>query len=245
MSTHSVLQYLVTAPIPHVAICSSAAFSATLTASLLPFVQTTTLLSADSMEETPKNAWLFGGQQISQDLLNKIAPSGMLPHKLTLKEGALVVLLRNMHGAHGQANGTRMPIRKIHSRVIEAEIVTGGSIGKVVFIPRINSNPTGTALAFKFRRRQFPLRSAFGMTINKAQGQTLHCPAFICPLIASLMVNCMWPRLGSGLKFNVPCEWSSSVALRQGQRPRRSLCQERCSQGAAVAVMRVKRQCCM
>ena len=77
------------------------------------------------MEETPENARLFGGQQISQDLLKKIAFSGMPPHKLTLKEGAPVMLLRNMHGAHGQANGTRMPIRKIHSRVIEAEIVTG------------------------------------------------------------------------------------------------------------------------
>ena len=105
------------------------------------------------MEETPENARLFGGQQISQDLLNKIAPSGMPPHKLTLKEGAPVMLLRNMHGARGQANGTRMLICKIHSRVIKAEIVTGCSIGEVVFIPHINSNPTDTALPFKFRRR--------------------------------------------------------------------------------------------
>ena len=70
----------------------------------LPFVQAATFLSADPKEETPENAWLFGGQQISQDLLNKIAPSGMPPHKLTLKEGAPVMLLRNMHGAHGQAS---------------------------------------------------------------------------------------------------------------------------------------------
>ena len=49
----------------------------------------------------------------------KIAPSGMLPHKLTLKEGAPVMLLRNMRGAHGQANGTRMLILKIQSHVIK------------------------------------------------------------------------------------------------------------------------------
>ena len=74
----------------------------------LPLVQETIFLSADSMEETPENARLFGGQQISQDLLNKITPSGMPPHKLTLQEGAPVMLLRNMYGAHmdGQANGT-------------------------------------------------------------------------------------------------------------------------------------------
>ena len=109
-------------------------------------------------------------------------PGCFVPHdKLTLKEGAPVMLLRNMHGAHGQANGTRMLIRKIHLRVIEAEIVTGCSIGKVVFIPCINSNPTDTALPFKFRRRQFPLRPAFGMTINKAQGQTLRMAGLYLP----------------------------------------------------------------
>ena len=105
------------------------------------------------MEETPENARLFGGQQISQDLLNKVAPSGMPPHKLTLKESAPVRLLRNMHGARGEANGTRMLIRKIHSHVIKAEIVTGCSIGEDVFIPHINFNSTDTALPFKFRRR--------------------------------------------------------------------------------------------
>ena len=41
----------------------------------------------------------------NQDLLHKIAPSGMLPHELTLKEGAPVMLLKNMH-VRGQANGT-------------------------------------------------------------------------------------------------------------------------------------------
>ena len=133
------------------------------------------------MEETPEKARLFGGQQSSQDYLNKIAPSGMPPHKLTLKEGAPVMLLRNMHGARGQANGTRMLIRKIHSRVIKAEIVTGCSIEKIVFLPCINSSPTDSAFPFKFKRRQFPLRPAFAMTINKAQGQTLRMAGMYLP----------------------------------------------------------------
>ena len=55
------------------------------------------------MKETPESARLFGGQQLCQDLLNKIAPSGMPPHKLTLKKGAPVMLLRNICGACGQA----------------------------------------------------------------------------------------------------------------------------------------------
>ena len=38
------------------------------------------------------------------------------------------------------------------------------------------------------------------------------------------------------------CVTTSSYISDTGQRPRRSLCQERCSQGAAVAMIRVKRQ---
>ena len=76
---------------------------------------------------------------------------------------------------------------KIHSCVIEAEIVSGCSIGKVVYIPCINSYPTETPLPFKFRRMQFPLRPAFAMTINKLvlRHRTRPCAwlAFICPVI--------------------------------------------------------------
>ena len=65
--------------------------------------------------------------------------------------------------------------------MIEAELVTGCNIGKVVFIPRINSNPTNSALPLTFRRRHFPLRPAFAMTINKAQGQTLRMAGLYLP----------------------------------------------------------------
>ena len=161
------------------------------------------------MEETPENAALFGGQQISQDLLNKVAASGMPPHKLTLKEGAPVMLLRNMHGVRGQANGTRLVVRKIHSRVIEAQIVTGCSIGKVVYIPRINSTNTDSALPFKFKRRQFPLRPAFALTINKSQGQTLRKAGLFLPTqcFSHGQLYVAKTRVGASdaLKMVVPC----------------------------------------
>ena len=156
-------------------------------ATLLPMIQATTLLSADSMEETPEMVGCLVGNKPPKVCSVR---SGMPPHKLTLKDGAPVMLLRNMHGAHGQANGTRMLICNTHLRVIEAEIVTGCSIGKVVCIPRINTNPANSALPLTFRRRHFPLRPAFAMTINKAQSQTLRMAG--CPLSVSPMVSCMW-----------------------------------------------------
>jgi len=45
--------------------------------------------------------------------------------------------------------------------------------GNVLFIPRIPLSPTDAGLSFTLRRRQFPVRPAFAMTINKAQGETL------------------------------------------------------------------------
>jgi ATP-dependent DNA helicase PIF1 len=49
----------------------------------------------------------------------------------------------------------------------------GTHIGQRVFIPRITLIPSDTDLPFELRRRQFPIRVAFAMTINKAQSQTL------------------------------------------------------------------------
>jgi ATP-dependent DNA helicase PIF1 len=58
--------------------------------------------------------------------------------------------------------------------IIDVEIATGPNKGKRVFIPHLSITPSDTEkMPFTLRRRQFPLRPAFAMIINKAQGQTL------------------------------------------------------------------------
>ena len=64
-----------------------------------------------------------------------------------------------------------MTVRKLFSHVIEATILTGCAKGENVFIPRIPLIPTD--MPFDFKRLQFPIRLAFAMSINKAQGQSL------------------------------------------------------------------------
>src|SRR5205809_5163514 len=95
-------------------------------------------------------------------------------HELKLKIGASVILLRNLSPSIGLCNGTRLRVARISQRVIECEILAGKHAGNMVFIPRIPLSSSSTAdLRFDFQRTQFPLRLAFAITINKAQGQTL------------------------------------------------------------------------
>jgi ATP-dependent DNA helicase PIF1 len=106
------------------------------------------------------------------EFLNSLSMSRVPPHTLTLQEGCLVILLRNMPG--GLANGTRLIMVKLMQHIIDAEIATGPDKGRRVFIPRLSITPSDTErMPFTLHRRQFPLRSAFAITINKAQGQTL------------------------------------------------------------------------
>ena len=97
----------------------------------------------------------------------------MPSHKLTLKVGAPVFLLRNINNKKGLCNGTRRILIHIGDRVLKVEIITGSHIGEEVLIPRIVLLYDETKLSFTLRRRQFPIRLCYAITINKSQGQSL------------------------------------------------------------------------
>jgi ATP-dependent DNA helicase PIF1 len=91
---------------------------------------------------------------------------------LTLQEGCPVILLRNMPS--DLANGTQLIVVKLMHHIIDAEIATGPNKGRRIFIPCLSITPSDTErMPFTLRQQQFPLRPAFAITINKAQGQTL------------------------------------------------------------------------
>jgi ATP-dependent exoDNAse (exonuclease V) alpha subunit len=91
-----------------------------------------------------------------------------------LKIGVPIMLLRNLDPSRGLCNGTMLIVTQLTGRVIEGEIITGKAIGSKVYIPRIVTTSTQSKWPFKLRRRQFPVRVSYAMTINKSQGQTLN-----------------------------------------------------------------------
>jgi hypothetical protein len=119
------------------------------------------------------------------EYLNEIN-CGTLPlAKLELKIGCPVMVLKNLDAANGVCNGSRGILTRFGNRVLEVRLLTGQHAGKTVFIPRVANQPGEDENAFRFTRRQFPIRVCFSMTINKSQGQSvkfvgldLRSPAF-------------------------------------------------------------------
>ena len=81
--------------------------------------------------------------------------------------------LRNLNASRGLCNGTRLVVRNISKNVLDCEILTGNKVGRRVFIPKINLEPSDTGYNFTFRRLQFPVKLSYSMTIHKSQGQSL------------------------------------------------------------------------
>ncbi|KAM0887151.1 hypothetical protein ACQ4PT_029235 [Festuca glaucescens] len=107
------------------------------------------------------------------EVLNAVSLINFPQHKLVLKPGVPIMLLRNLSQANGLCNGTRLIVKELGDRVIQAVIMTGSHIGDVVYIPRIELISNKTRWPFLLKRRQFPVRVCYAMTINKSQGQTL------------------------------------------------------------------------
>ena len=112
-------------------------------------------------------------QKISFNIeyLNSLTPSGCPPHTLHLKRGMPLMLLRNLNPREGLCNGTKLIFMgTIDNKVLKCK-VSGSDrevlIPRIMFIPKIGE----LGMNYPWSRRQFPVKPAFAMTINKSQGK--------------------------------------------------------------------------
>ncbi|KAL7530004.1 hypothetical protein ACHAWF_003203 [Thalassiosira exigua] len=106
------------------------------------------------------------------EYLNRINVSGIPPHRLILKVGACIILIRNLNIRDGHCNGTRYIITELKPHLIVAKKLKGGANSEIL-VPRIPMISKESDFPVPFKRLQFPVLLAYYLTPNRAQGQSL------------------------------------------------------------------------
>ncbi|GFV11834.1 ATP-dependent DNA helicase [Trichonephila clavipes] len=104
--------------------------------------------------------WSYDTTSYPVEFLNSLDLSGVPSHKLELKVGVLVLLMRNLD-APRICNGTRLRITELGRHIVNATILTGEAKGDNVLIPRIPIILNN--LPFNFKHLKFPLKVVFSM----------------------------------------------------------------------------------
>ncbi|CAN1790705.1 ATP-dependent DNA helicase PIF1 [Linum perenne] len=137
-------------------------------------------LSADTLTTSGPNQ-ISLEIQYPTEFLNSLSFNGMPEHQLRFKPYTIVMLLRNLNPSVGLCNGTRILLTHLGTNVVRGLIVGGSYEGTIAIIPRIVLDVTDQNWPFTLRRRQYPLRLCYAMTINKSQGQTLDTVGLYLP----------------------------------------------------------------
>ena len=85
-------------------------------------------------ESTSSDAY----SNITSEFLNSLSMSGLPNHKIKLKIGVPIMLLRNLDQATGLCNGSRLIVTRLANHVTSAKLITGNKDGQEIYIPRMS-----------------------------------------------------------------------------------------------------------
>ncbi|XP_073222581.1 uncharacterized protein [Cicer arietinum] len=129
-------------------------------------------LSSDCIDRSEANI-LEAFDILTPEFLSSLTTFGLPNHKIKLKVGTPIILLRNLDQPEGLCNGTRLIVTKLGNHVLQAKIIYGKHIGNLIYIPRLSMSPSQSLWPFMLIRHQFQIVVSYVMTINKSQGLSL------------------------------------------------------------------------
>ena len=117
------------------------------------------------------------------EFLNSLNLSGLPEHTLKLKKNTVVILLWNMAIYAGHCNGTRYLVKEIgeYRLILHKLDAKEDDNAKILVLPQIPCHYGGRNFPFELTRLQFPLKIAFALTINRAQGQSAQKCGILLP----------------------------------------------------------------
>ncbi|CDF38180.1 ATP dependant DNA helicase PIF1 [Chondrus crispus] len=153
-----------------------------------------TYLSADKVESEDTNALIY-----PTEMLNTLTAGSDLPdHKLKLKKGFIVMLLRNLHPTSGHVNGARYVIEKMTNNLFFLRVTSGSHEGNRLCLPRMPCGPGDDKIPFLAlleRSSPFARDSPLQRTKPKAS-PSVAALVSTYEIIASRTVNSTWHYRG-------------------------------------------------
>lgn len=121
--------------------------------------------------------------ELNLEFFHAKTPGNMPPHELRLKKGTPVILTTNIDVQSGLVNGTRLQLLEMINTsrtadgptfpIAKCRVLNGKSTGKqILLIPtRFQHGLERNSMETPFERLQLPIKPAFAMTVDKAQGK--------------------------------------------------------------------------
>ncbi|XP_058740882.1 uncharacterized protein LOC131613211 [Vicia villosa] len=181
-------------------------------------------LSSDEIDRT-NTSYTGAYEVLTPEFLSMLRTSGLPNHRIKLKVGTPIMLMRNLDQIDGLCNGTWMIVTRLANHVIEAKIMSGKNIRNIFYISQMSMSPYESPWPFMLIRRQFSIIVSYAMTINKSQGQSLDSVGlyFPTPVFShgQLYVAISRVTIKSSLKIlihddkNEPCSTTINVVYKE------------------------------